>query len=112
MRDPRTFLEPCTPDRLAAFVVALCELATIRGSADPMYIANVTAFEADIGTGRGDFLRDLDHLVSDAALVRIATRLARSYQSRCTESGVGIPDILRLLRAQTRSSSPEATAPA
>lgn len=66
------------PADIRAMSEALCKRFTIRGLCDPMYIANVAAFELGRGTGTGTF-----HPADSDARDEFDARLARTVDRLC-----------------------------
>ncbi len=75
--------EPAMPADVRQFSEAVCDRFSISGICDPMYIANVTAFELGRGDGRGVFFDTCSDAREDAQarLSRLAERLSFAYSS-------------------------------
>lgn len=68
------------PEPIAEFSKAVCRRFNIRGICDPMYIANVTAFECGMGDGCSTF--ECNSVVFDEAIRQaLINRLMFSYSS-------------------------------
>lgn len=91
--------EPAMPADLRQFSEAVCNRFSISGICDPMYIANVTAFELGRGDGRSVFFEASAEAREDAQarLSRLAERLSFAYSS-CTQ---GQRDVVLQLAQQT-----------
>ena len=71
------------PDAIRQASESICDRFTISGVCDPMYIANVTAFELGCGDGQGTFFL-ADHEAReefDARLLRVVDRLSFAYST-------------------------------
>lgn len=84
------------PTALRACVERICIRFAIRGICDPMYVANVVAFELGWGDGQGTFtpeafnaqLGQAKRAELDETLMRLATRLSSAY-STCVSNSTG-----------------------
>lgn len=81
--------EYVVPEPLKAFVIDLCIRYDIKGICDPMYIANVIAFETGVGTGESSFSGELPSRdILDEKSMAIAQRLATSYGNNIPQSHI------------------------
>lgn len=93
------------PADLRRLSEAVCNRFDISGICDPMYIANVAAFELGRGDGRGVF-HDADSTAKeafDARLAQVANRLLFAYSS-CIP--VSEAECLALLQSAMTPPSP------
>ncbi len=75
------YLPRCVPQQIANASKGICAAHQIKGACDPMYIANVIAFELGAGDGQGRFFQHGTPVISSETLDKIASRLAGSYSS-------------------------------
>jgi hypothetical protein len=75
------YLPRCVPQQIANASKGICAAHQIKGICDPMYIANVIAFELGAGDGQGSFFQHGTPVISSETLDKIASRLAFSYSS-------------------------------
>lgn len=106
------------PNALQKFSEWFIKTHNIKGSADPMYVCNATAFELGIGNGSGEFYtekgRPLDEQVEagtvDAYIVKTVRKLMMAYAT-CISDTNGSEKIIKshvvkmliALRAQTET---------
>jgi len=85
------------PDDLRCFSEAVCDHFNIRGICDPLYIANVTAYELGRGDGCSNFSAARRAAGDDFSqrCDQVASRLAFAYSSSI---GTGKEDLLKLAR--------------
>jgi hypothetical protein len=78
------------PPGIRAISETICSTFNIRGTADPMYIANVFAYELKVGDGQHNFYDDTPDMDRVAALV---SRLSFAYSTNTDgASGVDVLD--------------------
>lgn len=87
--------KPSLPADIRLFSESVCNRFTISGICDPMYIANVTAFELGRGDGCGAFFSpDADARDnSQERLNRVLDRLAFAYSSCVQEQRTDLRQI-------------------
>ena len=92
--DPVT-RKPCVvPSNIRALSEYVCRAFKISGICDPMYIANVTAFELGMGSGYGDFEVQRNVLPNKEDAVRLANRFCQSYQSSISVSANKLAEVV------------------
>lgn len=69
------------PPMIAKASKSICVAHQIKGICDPMYIANVIAFELGAGDGQGHFIQHGSPTILAETLDKIASRVAGSYSS-------------------------------
>ncbi len=69
------------PPQLRKMSERMCRTYHIRGVCDPMYIANVAAFELGVGTGSGTFFTNAALRPSLVAIKALARRLGFAYST-------------------------------
>ncbi len=84
--NPVTGVAYSLPENLRRMSERLCRVFNIGGVCDPMYIANVAAFELGCGDGCGEFHPASAEAQSEfgARLAKLAERLCFSYSSNVT----------------------------
>lgn len=86
------------PQVLLNFVSWFISRHNIRGICDPMYVANLTAYEIGWGNGCGTFCENLP-AIQQVRLETAARRLFFSYSTCVTESNGNADEILKNLVA-------------
>lgn len=84
------------PDAIRRPAETFCQVFNIQGSSDPMYIANVIAFNLGLGDGRGSFNEVYKDITKDQrALFEevIVPRLIFAYTPHITDAGVDADDV-------------------
>jgi len=90
-----------TPDVLRNTSEVVCATYNICGLSDPMYIANILAFELGFGDGSGKFATEPPEITEDA-LLKAAKRLCSAY---ATASGNEAPENMLKLISQSMDLS-------
>lgn len=95
------------PQPLRVFAEAFCIRFIVRGSSDPMYCANVTAFETGLGDGRGNF--NAAKTPTEEDIAKVADRLLFAYSTCISEASTGTTQetIAAMLRKALNGSSLE-----
>lgn len=107
LQDVRAELEgEGVPERLVSVVEHLASGCN-WGLSDPMYMANVVAFEFGWGTGQGVF-GDCTPPPAQALCEKVAARLHFSYSTSFGELGLDGAQVLERLLAGLRGPLPEA----
>lgn len=78
------FLDVELPQPLRIFAEAFCTRFVVRGICDPMYCANVAAFETGLGDGRGNF--NADKTPSEDGINTAGDRLLFAYSTCISET--------------------------
>ncbi|VVP30821.1 hypothetical protein [Pseudomonas fluorescens] len=99
------------PQPLRTFAEAFCTRFEVRGICDPMYCANVTAFETGLGDGSGNF--NAVKTPTEADIAKVADRLLFAYSTCITKasSGTTPETIATMLRKALNGSSLEELIP-
>jgi hypothetical protein len=81
--DPKTNRPYQIPGNIRQLSERLCKDNNIKGTSDPMYIANITAFELGLGNGQSDFVSTRS--TSSVDLDRLTNRINSAYRSNITD---------------------------
>lgn len=95
------------PADIRAFAEAVCRTFDIRGICDPMYIANVAAFELLRGNGSSDFtpIGVLDYDEFNTALTKLCGRLVCAYATSVGAREQNLRELACLHLKRTRPAS-------
>lgn len=106
------FRDAVLPQQLRTFAEAFCTRFEVRGICDPMYCANVAAFETGLGDGRGNFNAVITPTEADIA--NVADRLLFAYSTCISSASTGTTQetIATMLRNALNGSSLEELLPA
>ena len=99
------------PPTLRTFAEAFCTRFEVRGICDPMYCANVAAFETGLGDGSGNF--NASKTVTEAEIAKVADRLLFAYSTCIAQASTGTTQetIATMLREALNGSSLEELLP-
>ena len=75
------------PQPLRTFAEAFCTRFEVRGICDPLYCANIAAFETGLGDGGGNF--NLSQTPTEAGITNTGDRLLFAYSTCISESSTG-----------------------
>lgn len=75
------------PQPLRIFAEAFCTRFEVRGICDPMYCANVTAFETGLGDGSSNF--NAVKTPTEEDIAKVADRLLFAYSTCIAEASTG-----------------------
>jgi len=99
------------PPTLRTFAEGFCTRFEVRGICDPMYCANVAAFETGLGDGSGNF--NASKTVTEAEIAKVADRLLFAYSTCIAQASTGTTQetIATMLREALNGSSLEELLP-
>lgn len=81
------FRNAALPSTLRTFSQAFCTRFDVHGICDPIYIANVAAFEIGLGDGSGNF--KVSKTPTEADIAKVGDRLLFAYSTCIAESSTG-----------------------
>ncbi|WP_116894869.1 hypothetical protein [Pseudomonas savastanoi] len=105
------FRDSALTPSLRTFAEAFCIRFDVRGICDPLYCANVAAFETGLGDGCGNFFSD--RTPTENGITKVGDRLLFAYATCISESSTGTTQetISIMLRKALNGSSREELLP-